>query len=370
MQKKKEKKMSNSNKRLYVDIHVIQAVPPSCINRDDNNRPKTSMFGGTLRAVVSSQAWKHAMRKDFPVVMKNYSNVGYRTQRAKNLVAGNIRKINPSISEEDAMDLAEKTLKSAVKNLEIEDDKTNILVFLSEEQAKAVAEVALQKDSKASDVKKALIENPSIDMILFGRMIAGDANKDLNIDASAQVAPAISTNTTIMEYDYFSAMDDLSGENGAAHLGAKYYDQGTLYRYANVNAAELIEKMGVEDAVAVIRGFVTAFINSMPEGSQNPYANRTQPNAVYITLRNDYTANLCGAYIKPVDEAKSDQITESIKALCEYAEEYYREGLISEPEKAYATSRITITGTEHAAVGDIISMLGDDIAKIAAAEKE
>ena len=52
-------------KRLYVDFHVLQTVPPSCINRDDTGSPKTAMYGGVLRARVSSQPWKHAMRKDF-----------------------------------------------------------------------------------------------------------------------------------------------------------------------------------------------------------------------------------------------------------------------------------------------------------------
>ena len=26
-------------KRLYVDFHILQTVPPSCINRDDTGRP-------------------------------------------------------------------------------------------------------------------------------------------------------------------------------------------------------------------------------------------------------------------------------------------------------------------------------------------
>ncbi len=26
------------NKNLYVDIHVLQNVPPSCVNRDDTGR--------------------------------------------------------------------------------------------------------------------------------------------------------------------------------------------------------------------------------------------------------------------------------------------------------------------------------------------
>ena len=44
------------NKRLYVDFHILQTVPPSCINRDDTGSPKTAVYGGVLRARVSSQA--------------------------------------------------------------------------------------------------------------------------------------------------------------------------------------------------------------------------------------------------------------------------------------------------------------------------
>ena len=51
-------------KRLYVDFHVLQTVPPSCVNRDDTGSPKTAVYGGATRARVSSQAWKHAIRKD------------------------------------------------------------------------------------------------------------------------------------------------------------------------------------------------------------------------------------------------------------------------------------------------------------------
>ena len=30
-----------NNERLYVDVHVLQTVPPSCVNRDDTGSPKT-----------------------------------------------------------------------------------------------------------------------------------------------------------------------------------------------------------------------------------------------------------------------------------------------------------------------------------------
>ena len=41
-------------KRLYVDFHVLQTVPPSCVNRDDTGSPKTAVYGGATRARVSS----------------------------------------------------------------------------------------------------------------------------------------------------------------------------------------------------------------------------------------------------------------------------------------------------------------------------
>ena len=35
-----------NKKNLYVDIHVLQTVPPSCVNRDDTGSPKTAVYGG------------------------------------------------------------------------------------------------------------------------------------------------------------------------------------------------------------------------------------------------------------------------------------------------------------------------------------
>ena len=49
----------------WLDIHILQTVPPPNINRDDAGSPKTAYYGGTRRARVSSQAWKRAVRTAF-----------------------------------------------------------------------------------------------------------------------------------------------------------------------------------------------------------------------------------------------------------------------------------------------------------------
>lgn len=70
-----------SNERLYVDFHVVQTVPPSCVNRDDTGRPKTAFYGGANRARVSSQSWKHAKRLMFNELFTS-EELGYRTMHA------------------------------------------------------------------------------------------------------------------------------------------------------------------------------------------------------------------------------------------------------------------------------------------------
>ncbi|MHB1712881.1 MAG: type I-E CRISPR-associated protein Cas7/Cse4/CasC, partial [Acidimicrobiales bacterium] len=51
--------------RTFLDIHILQSVPPSCLNRDETGLPKTAVYGGALRSRVSSQAWKRATRTYF-----------------------------------------------------------------------------------------------------------------------------------------------------------------------------------------------------------------------------------------------------------------------------------------------------------------
>ena len=109
-------------KRTYVDFHVIQTVPPSCINRDDTGRPKTAVYGGALRARVSSQAWKHAMREMFAEIYRE--NSSYRTKYAANLVADEMCRIDPAQDPKEALNKA-KDILTAVGVLKGKEKKGN-----------------------------------------------------------------------------------------------------------------------------------------------------------------------------------------------------------------------------------------------------
>ena len=213
------------NKRLYVDFHILQTVPPSCINRDDTGSPKTAVYGGVTRARVSSQAWKHAMRAAFAENAR--LDVGKRTKKVADLVRDQILPLAP---DADADKLAKKALENA--GIKFDDKGTKALFFMSTAQAKALAELAVAGSTDKKEYQKALKAAPSMDMALFGRMVADDPS--LKYDAAAQVAHSISTHAVQNEYDYFTAVDDCQAEDnaGAGHLGTVEYNSSTLYRYA------------------------------------------------------------------------------------------------------------------------------------------
>lgn len=41
-----------TEQRLFLDIHAIQTLPPSNMNRDDTGSPKTAQYGGVRRSRV------------------------------------------------------------------------------------------------------------------------------------------------------------------------------------------------------------------------------------------------------------------------------------------------------------------------------
>ena len=316
-------------KRLYVDLHVVQTVPPSCINRDDTGSPNTAVYGGTTRARVSSQAWKKAMREYFSQLFHE-QNIGSRTKKVIEMVAKEIRLQAPD--EADAEKKAAEALKNAGIKINDKKGESDALLFMSKGQAKALAQLVVSGNTDKKAYKEAMQKEPSYDMALFGRMVASDPS--LNYDAAAQVAHSISTHTIHNEYDYFTAVDDCSQEDnaGAGHLGTVEFNSFTMYRYATVNVMELYRHLG-KDTAEVVEGFIKAFICSMPTGKQNTFANRTLPDAVYITVRKDQPLNLCGAFERPI-LSNCGYVDKSVEAMTAYSKKVY-DNYADEPEKAF-----------------------------------
>lgn len=311
----------------YLDLHVLQTLPPNNINRDDTGAPKSATFGGVPRQRVSSQAWKRAIRKDF----SNYLNpqqLGFRTRRVVEKIVGRIQEIDnaengvdtwtadqlEAFSAQTAEILkkagisTEKTTKSSTA-ADTEDPteypQTSYLIFLSDQQITNVAKAILEHPDGTWTKKTAseqLNVDHSVDIAMFGRMIADTA--DFNVDAAVQVAHAIGVSASEPEFDYFTAVDDVvedSDETGAGMIGTVQMTSSTLYRYATVNIDGLTANLGdSEAAVESAIAFVKAFLTSLPSGKQNTFANNTLPEAAIIRLRTDRSISLVNAFEDPV----------------------------------------------------------------------
>jgi CRISPR system Cascade subunit CasC len=339
--------MSNQKNRVFVDVHVIQSLPPSCVNRDDTGSPKTAIYGGVRRARVSSQAWKHAMREMFK---QNFdeSALGERTKKIVEKVADQISNLH-NIGKEEAMNAANSIINRAGVNTNNLEAKA--LFFMSTKQAENLAQMALMDPLPVKRVvQEALNADRGVDISLFGRMVADDPA--LNTDAAAQVAHAISTHKVENEYDYYTAMDDRTPEDqaGAGMIGTIEFNSSTLYRYATVAAHDLKKNLGDIDATTkAVKEFIRAFVCAMPTGKQNTFANGTPPYAVMVAIRRDQPINLVGAFETPIKIklGEGGYQSKSAETLAIYTQNLY-EKFLRKPEQVF----VTAMAEELASLGD------------------
>ena len=84
--------------RTIIEVHILQTVPPSNVNRDDGGTPKTAVYGGVRRARVSSQAWKRATRLAFRDLL-DPADLGVRTRRIVEVLGERITAQQPALDD-------------------------------------------------------------------------------------------------------------------------------------------------------------------------------------------------------------------------------------------------------------------------------
>ena len=151
----------------FIDIHVLQTLPPSNPNRDDTGAPKSATFGGVRRMRISSQAVKRATRQDFIDSLPE-GNRGIRTKRVVEVLRDAVVQRDPALAEAAAglaemalIEMGFKLKESRRKNLdEMTDEQlkeAGFLVFLSAKQVEHVAD-AIVSVAHADEPKKAFKE--------------------------------------------------------------------------------------------------------------------------------------------------------------------------------------------------------------------
>jgi CRISPR system Cascade subunit CasC len=351
----------------YLDVHILQNVPPSNINRDDAGSPKTAYYGGVRRARVSSQAWKRAVRMAFLEDPSTSAEAGRRTRRLPQVLADQLRDRSPALAEH-ADTIGMLAAAAAFKVSRAKGDgrpATEYLLFLGEAQASRIVDALAAKASELAgaggDEKKLeqIIGGLGLDRLgitghpgavaLFGRMIADAPEK--NVDAACQVAHAISTHEVIDEFDYFTAVDDEARdarEAGAGMIGSIEFNSATLYRYATVDLRELARNLDGDRGRALDLAVVAAkaFATSMPTGKANTFANHTRPELVLLSVRDDQPVSLVGAFERPVRPLGRGYLADSAACLLTY---------LKEQDEVYGTAPLLTVAAYPAWLAEAIS---------------
>ena len=332
---------------MLYEIHMLKNYPPTNLNRDDTGAPKTCTFGRVTRGRISSQCLKRTWRtSDLFRSEIGAENLGLRTRKLPELVSK--RLLEMGIAQE-YVDIVKPKISGFGNKDGKETKKGDItaqMIFFSPQDIEAVADVLKvileqckekkeveklkAKDLQAA-VKNADIRPVTLDIALFGRMVTSDAFRD--VEASMQVAHAISTNQVSVESDYFTAMDDLLNgdtmdERGAGMIDDVDFNASCYYLYAALDTDLLRDALKeVENSDEIIKKAVPALLRTMafsnPSGKQNSFAGHILPSAFMVTCKdNKIPVNMVNAFIEPVHGR--DVIKESIQKLADEADSINR----------------------------------------------
>lgn len=334
---------------MLVEIHMLKNYPPTNLNRDDTGAPKTCVFGGVSRGRISSQCLKRSWRTA-PLFQEavGTENLGVRTRKLPDLVTKKLLAMD--VDPDCVAVIAPKITGFGNKDgKETKDGKTAQVVFYADADVDAIAQIIKEKMDacssikeikalKAKDlqaaVKSAEVRPITLDIALFGRMVTSNAFRD--VEASMQVAHAISTNKMAMESDYFTAMDDLlSGENldelGAAMIGDTDFNSACYYVYASLDTDALLKNLEFTDhAEELVQNAVPALIRTMaltnPSGKQNSFAGNVLPSAMLVECKEQkIPTSMVNAFVEPVrPNQDGDLVYNSIVRLAEEADSLAR----------------------------------------------
>ncbi len=326
---------------MNLELHILQNFAPSNLNRSDTGSPKDCTFGGYRRARISSQSFKRAMREHFKENFISQNNLAERSTRLLKAINRHLVETGKEITE------SRRVVAVALSSLKliVDEGKTQYLIFMGRDEIKAVAGVCLEhydelleiapeekgdgeEELSAKEIKKAVSKVPkdiqkaldkvldggkAADLALFGRMLADLPSK--NIDASSQVAHAISTHKVGIEFDFYTAVDDLKPDDisGADMLGVIEFNSACFYRYLNIDADKLQENLQDDQELteATVEAFLKAAVEAIPSGKQNSFATHENPDFVLAIVREGNLCSLANAFAEPVNPKRGEGLIEN-----------------------------------------------------------
>ncbi len=318
----------------FIQLHLLTAYAPSNLNRDDLGRPKTAKMGNTDRLRISSQSLKRAWRTSDYFYQTLSDHIGIRSRRfARDWVYTAM--IDNGVSEKVAtastIKIAsqfgkvknEKSPKVPLSNLEIEQ-----LVHISSNEQQAIKQlvnllIREKREPSDNEVKLLRKENSSIDIALFGRMLAD--SPAFNVEAACQVSHALGVSTVTIEDDFFTAVDDLNNNEvdaGSAHLGERGFASALFYTYVCISRDLLLENLNGDETLVekTLKALTESAAKVAPTGMQNSFASRAYTSYLLIEKGSQQPRSLAVAYFNPI--RSQDLVNDAISRLEEQRDKF------------------------------------------------
>jgi len=317
---------------MLYEFHIIKNYPPTNLNRDDTGSPKSCLFGGVQRGRISSQCLKRSWRQS-DIFNSFINEIGIRTRKLPELIVNELR--SKGVAEEFMQIALQKvTGFGNDKGTENKDGRTSQIMFFSQQDIIAVAdrvheainEAGTVKDFEkinAKEIQKKMkdvsIRPITIDIALFGRMVTSEAFAD--VEASMQVAHAISTHAISQESDFYTAVDDLvkgdsEDDTGAGMMGDIDYNSSCYYIYAALDTDQLrINLEHSPEALKLTGKIVQCLLETMaysnPSGKQNSFAGHVLPDVVYVEKKHKkIPVSYANAFVKPAYQTRDKDLVQ------------------------------------------------------------
>ncbi len=302
----------------FIQLHILTSYAPSNLNRDDLGRPKTAIMGGFERLRISSQSLKRHWRTSELFNIALSGNIGIRTKKFGLQLYDAL--IEGGVSEKNAKNWVGLIIEQygKIKKDSIETEQLVHISHLEKSLAFDLINLLIkeQREPTKQELESLKTINTSVDIALFGRMLASAPK--YNIEAACQVAHAISVHSTVIEDDYFTAVDDLNNgetDTGSAHIGEAGFAAALFYSYICINKTQLIESLDGNEELAnkAIQALTEVAIKISPTGKQNSFASRAYASYVLAEKGSYQPRSLSVAFLKPIDD--EDMENAAINAL-------------------------------------------------------
>lgn len=293
-------------------IHKLSSAPYNNLNRDDTGTPKRIHQGGVLRAMLSSQSIKRAIRVDYE---ENSLDCSVRSANLADTVSARAQEINPEVDPKEALKAAKKTIGALTKASESTEGEAGRSAWLSAEELE-IAAFNVANSSEDNFIIPG--KTGSLAVAAFGRMFA--AKQELGTEAALSVSPAISTHQALIEMDYFSTVDDSPSEKqgkGASFLGVSAYTTAVMYQTITIDKEQLRRSwtgLKKDDAQKMLSDLVRSIVYKLPRGKAHGTAPYTYPLVVLAEEQGYRTAYDFETPIK-ADQDEGGYAANSIREL-------------------------------------------------------